>query len=126
VEEDRQVLALIAHDGKKAAMIDFATRNRDKLARFDLVATATTAQLLSEKVGLEIKPYLSGPHGGDVQIAARVANGEIHAVFFLVDPLDKHPHEPDIQAIQRVCNVHNVPMATNCATAHLMISAAEV
>jgi methylglyoxal synthase len=119
----RKVLALIAHDGKKADIVAFATFNRGKLADYDLVATATTGRLLREKVGLEVEQCLSGPLGGDVQIAARIARGEVDAVFFLVDPLDKHPHDPDIQAIQRVCNVHNVPLATNVATADLIISA---
>jgi methylglyoxal synthase len=119
----RKVLALIAHDGKKADMLAFATYNREKLAGYHLIATATTGRLLTTKVGLDVECLLSGPLGGDVQIAARVAAGEVHAVFFLVDPLDKHPHDPDIQAIQRVCNVHDVPLATNIATANLIISA---
>lgn len=122
----RKVLALIAHDGKKADLVAFATFNREKLAGYHLVATQTTGRLLREKVGLEVESLLSGPYGGDVQIAARVASGEIDAVFFLVDPLDKHPHEPDIQAVQRVCNVHDVPLATNIATANLIISAEAV
>ena len=117
-----KVLALIAHDGKKADMVAFATFNRDKLADYRIVATATTGRLLREKVGLEVEECLSGPVGGDVQIAARVASREVDAVLFLVDPLDKHPHDPDIQAVQRVCNVHDVPLATNVATANLVIS----
>ena len=119
---NRKVLALIAHDGKKADVVAFATYNRAKLANYSLVATATTGRLLREKVGLDVDVCLSGPLGGDVQIAARIASGEVDAVFFLVDPLDKHPHDPDIQAVQRVCNVHNVPLATNVATADLIIS----
>ena len=122
----RKVLALIAHDGKKADMVAFATFNRDKLQGYDLIATATTGRLLREKVGLEVETYLTGPLGGDVQIAARVAGGDVDAVLFLVDPLDKHPHDPDIQAVLRVCNVHDVPLATNVATANLVISADEV
>ena len=121
--DDRKALALIAHDGKKADMVAFATFNRDTLAGYRLIATATTARLLRNKVGLEVQSCLSGPLGGDVQIAARIADGEVGAVFFLVDPLDKHPHDPDIQAIQRVCNVHDVPLATNVATANLIIAA---
>jgi methylglyoxal synthase len=116
-------VALIAHDGKKADMVAFVTFNRDKLAKFDLVATGTTGGLLIEKVGLDIERMLSGPHGGDAQIAARVAQGEVDAVIFLIDPLDKHPHDPDIQTLLRVCNVHNVPITTNLATADLIISA---
>ena len=117
-----KVLALIAHDGKKADMVAFATYNREKLALYHLIATETTGHLLHKKVGLEVESYLSGPLGGDVQIAAKIAGGDVDAVFFLVDPLDKHPHDPDIQAIQRVCNVHDVPLATNVATANLIIS----
>ena len=119
----RKVLALIAHDGKKADMVAFATFNRDKLGEYDLIATATTGRLLREKVGLEVEDCLSGPLGGDVQIAARIATREVDAVLFLIDPLDKHPHDPDIQAVQRVCNVHDVPLATNIATANFIISA---
>ncbi len=116
-------VALIAHDGKKADMVAFATFNREKLRQFDLIATGTTGGLLIEKVGLEIQRMLSGPHGGDAQIAARVVQGEVDAVIFLIDPLDKHPHDPDIQTLLRACNVHNVPIATNLATADLIISA---
>src|SRR5919202_798369 len=122
----RKVLAPIAHDGKKADMVAFAMANREKLAGYHLLATATTGKLLAEQVGLVVERCLSRPLGGDVQIAARVASGEVQAVFFLVDPLDKHPHDPDIQAVQRVCNVHDVPLATNVATANLIISAATV
>jgi len=118
----QRTIALIAHDGKKADMVAFATFNRDKLASFNLIATATTGRLLTEKVGLDIKCMNSGPLGGDAQIAARVVQGEVDAVFFLVDPLDKHPHDPDIQTLLRACNVHNVPIATNVATADLIIS----
>jgi methylglyoxal synthase len=116
-------VALVAHDGKKADMVAFATFNREKLREFDLIATGTTGGLLIEKVGLDIERMLSGPRGGDAQIAARVAEGKVDAVIFLIDPLDKHPHDPDIQTLLRVCNVHNVPIATNLATADLIISA---
>ena len=114
-------LAIIAHDGKKADLVAFATFNRDRLAEFDLVATASTGRLLSSKVGLEVECLESGPVGGDVQIANRVVEGEIDAVLFMVDPLDKHPHEPDIQTLLRICNVCNVPLATNIATADALI-----
>ncbi len=117
-----KTIALIAHDGKKADMVAFATFNREKLMGFNLIATGTTGRLLIEKVGLDVECLLSGPHGGDAQIAARVAQGEVDAVFFFVDPLDKHPHDPDIQTLLRACNVHNVPIATNVATADLIIS----
>jgi methylglyoxal synthase len=116
-------LALIAHDGKKADLVAFATYNRTALTKFHLVATATTGRLLQEKVGLEVETVLSGPQGGDTQIAARVAEGSISAVLFFVDPLSAHPHDPDIQAVLRVCNVHNVPIATNVAAADLFLGA---
>ncbi len=116
-------LALIAHDGKKADLVAFATYNRAALSEFDLVATATTGRLLREKVGLAVDTVLSGPQGGDTQIAALVAEGRIAAVLFFVDPLSAHPHDPDIQAVLRVCNVHNVPIATNVAAADLFLGA---
>jgi methylglyoxal synthase len=118
-----KTVALIAHDGKKVDMVAWATFNRARLENYRLIATNTTGRLLQEKVGLQVERVLSGPKGGDAQIAARVAQGEIGGVVFLVDPLDKHPHDPDIQTLLRVCNVHNVPLATNVATADLIISA---
>ena len=117
-----QTLALIAHDGKKADMVAFAIDNKERLSKFHLVATGTTGKLLHEKAGLEVERVLSGPQGGDAQIAAMVAEGRVFAVIFFVDPLGKHPHDPDIQTLLRICNVHNVPLATNPATADLIIS----
>ena len=119
---ERKTLAMIAHDGKKADMVAFATYNREKLKNYNLIATDSTGKLLQEKVGLEVERLRSGPYGGDAQIAARVVEGKVDGVFFLVDPLDKHPHDPDIQTLLRACNVHNVPIATNVATADLIIS----
>ena len=121
-EENRKTLALIAHDGKKTDVLAFAMEHKDVLARYDLMATNTTGQLLKDKTGLSVQQMLSGPIGGDAQIAAAVAQGEIEAVFFFVDPLGKHPHDPDIQTLLRICNVHNVPLATNTATAGYIIS----
>ncbi|MER3398861.1 MAG: methylglyoxal synthase [Chloroflexota bacterium] len=114
-------LALIAHDGKKADLVAWATFNREILARCRLVATAGTARLLRNKVGLEVEPLRAGPEGGDLQVGARVVEGQVNAVIFLVDPMDKHPHEPDIEALLRLCNVHNVPLATNVATADCLM-----
>jgi methylglyoxal synthase len=125
VEEDldmTQKLALIAHDNKKVDLVAWATFNRDTLAAFPLVATRHTARLLRDKVGLDVEELLSGPEGGDAQIAAGVAMQEIDAVFFFVDPLSAQPHDPDIRALLRVCNVHNVPVATNLAAADLIIA----
>jgi methylglyoxal synthase len=119
---ERGTLAVIAHDGRKADLVAWATYNRDRLAEFDLVATATTGALLRDKVGLQVQIMLSGPLGGDAQIAAMVAEGQIRAVFFFVDPLSAHPHDPDIRTLLRVCNVHNVPLASNVAGADLFLA----
>ena len=116
------VIALIAHDGKKADLMSFAHKNVDLLHRFRLVATGTTGGLLQDQLDLNVHRYRSGPLGGDVQIAARIVEGDIFAVVFFVDPLDKHPHEPDIQTLLRACNVHDVPLATNEATARYIIA----
>jgi methylglyoxal synthase len=116
-------IALIAHDGKKADMVAFATYNREQLRNYRLIATASTGKLLITKVGLEVTCLASGPYGGDAQIGAQVVEGGVAAVIFLVDPLDKHPHDPDIQSLMRLCNVHNVPLATNVATADSIIAA---
>ncbi len=116
-------LALIAHDNKKVDLVAWATFNRETLARFSLIATRHTARLLEDKVGLDVEELLSGPDGGDAQIAALVVTESVDAVFFFVDPLSAQPHDPDIRALLRVCNVHNVPLATNLATADLIIGA---
>lgn len=122
MSNERKTLALIAHDGKKADMVAFALAHKDVLMRYDLVATRTTGEMLRDKCGLKVELMLSGPLGGDAQIAARVALHEIEAVFFFVDPLGKHPHDPDIQGLLRICNVHDIPLATNAATASYIIS----
>ena len=116
-------LALIAHDNKKVDLVAWATFNRETLTQFDLIATGHTARIVRDKVGLEVEELLSGPEGGDAQIAARVATGAVDVVFFFVDPLSAQPHDPDIRALLRVCNVHNVPLATNLGTADLIIAA---
>jgi methylglyoxal synthase len=118
----KRTLAIVAHDGKKPDLIAWATFNRGTLAQYNLIATGTTGRLLHEKVGLEVERLQSGPYGGDAQIAARVVEGKVDVVFFFVDPLDKHPHEPDIQTLLRACTVHNVPIATNLSTADLIIA----
>ena len=119
----KRTLALISHDGKKADMVAFVKDHSERLAEFELVATKTTGQLISDKTGLPVKRVLSGPYGGDAQIAALIAEGRVNGVFFFLDPLGKHPHDPDIQGLLRICNVHNVPLATNVATAVLLINA---
>ena len=113
-------IAIIAHDGKKADMVAFLRKNKVQLESVELVATGTTGGHVM-KVGLNVMPLLSGPLGGDAQIAAMVAEKKLDAVIFFRDPLDKHPHEPDVQMLMRLCDVHNVPLATNPATAQLLI-----
>ena len=122
-QSTRKTLALISHDGKKADMVAFVMDHKERLRDFDLVATQTTGKMIREKTGLDLRCMLSGPYGGDAQIASAVAEGRVNAVFFFLDPLGKHPHDPDIQSLLRICNVHNVPLATNIATAVLLINA---
>lgn len=119
-------LAIIAHDGKKAEMVRFLTDHNEFLHRNDvqLVATGTTGTHV-ERAGLEVHKVASGPRGGDAQIAAMVTEGSVNAVFFFRDPLDRHPHEPDIAMLMRICDVHDVPLATNPATAELIIKGFE-
>ena len=113
----RATLALIAHDAKKDDMVAFARRHEPLLKRYRLIATGTTGQRIQAATGLSVEAMLSGSIGGDAQIAAEVALGTVRAVIFLVDPLYAQPHEPDVQALLRLCNVHNVALATNLATA---------
>ncbi len=119
-------IALIAHDQKKPQMIEFVTRYSELLKNHQLVATGTTGLRINEATGLHVERMLSGPIGGDQQIGSMVAKGEIGCVIFLRDPLTAQPHEPDITALLRVCDVHNIPLATNEATAALLIEAATV
>lgn len=117
-------VAIIAHDGKKAEMVQFLMEHKDILDVKDIniIATGTTGAK-AEKAGLKVTKLLSGPFGGDAQIAARVAEGKTNMVIFFRDPLEKHPHEPDIFMLMRLCDVYNVPLATNPATADLLIKA---
>jgi methylglyoxal synthase len=110
-------LALIAHDEKKPEMIEFAREFADDLARFDLIATGTTGRRLNEETDLSVTPMNSGPLGGDLMIGAEVAAGDCHGIVFFRDPLTAQPHEPDISALLRICDVRDVPLATNRASA---------
>jgi methylglyoxal synthase len=114
-------IALIAHDKKKEEIIEFSKKYKDILGKYDLVATGTTGKLISEATGLDVKRYLSGPYGGDQQLGGRIAEGNIDLVIFFTDPLTSQPHEPDVSALLRVCNVHNVAVVTNRRTAELII-----
>lgn len=119
-------IAIIAHDGKKAEMVQFLMENKSLILERDihLISTGTTGTN-AEKSGLNVTKYLSGPLGGDAQIAGRVAEGKVSMVFFFRDPLEKHPHEPDVLMLMRLCDVHNVPLATNPATASLLMQSFE-
>lgn len=120
------MLALIAHDKKKIDLISFAKDHRATLTRYPLVATGTTGRLLKEKVGLRVEALQSGPLGGDLQIGARIAEDRILAVIFFRDPLTAQPHEPDVSALMRICDVHNVPLATNLAAAEAVLAWIEI
>lgn len=115
--------AIIAHDGKKNEMLSLLRPRLDTLRGEQLIATATTGNLVASELGLEVERLESGPHGGDLQIGALVAGGDVKLVVFLRDPLCAHPHEPDIQALMKICDVHRVPLATNVATASLCLEA---
>lgn len=112
-----RTIALIAHDAKKDEMVDFAVRHQPLLSRYNLVTTGTTGKRIQEATSLKLKRLASGSLGGITQISAQVVVGEILAVICLIDPLDVQPHESDIQALLRICNVHLVPLATNLGTA---------
>ncbi|MBU3189758.1 methylglyoxal synthase [Clostridium bowmanii] len=114
-------IALIAHDKKKDDIIDFANRYKDTLMEHELYGTGTTGKLITEKVGLNVFRFLSGPLGGDQQIGAKLAQGELDMIIFLRDPLTAQPHEPDVSALLRICDVHSVPLATNLGTAEVLI-----
>lgn len=116
----QKTIALIAHDGKKPEMVAFVKDHFTVLSGARLVATGTTGSYIRQ-TGLDVELKLSGPKGGDAQIAAMAAEGKIDAIIFFRDPLGKHPHEPDIQMLMRVCDVYNVPLGTNPAAGELIL-----
>ena len=118
-------IALIAHDKKKELMAQFCIAYKGILEQHNLVATGTTGSMVEDATGLKIHRFLSGPQGGDQQIGARIAYNEIDLVLFFRDPLTAQPHEPDVSALFRLCDVHNIPLATNSATAEVMIRGLE-
>ena len=116
-------IALIAHDRKKDAMVALAAEFEAGLRTCQLLATGTTGRRLQDELGLTVQRFLSGPLGGDLQIGAKLAEGQVDAVVFLRDPMNPQPHEPDINALVRACDVHDVPCATNVATARVLLAA---
>lgn len=118
---DTMTIALIAHDQKKPEMIEFVKEHEDILSQHKLYTTGTTGLRIQENTHLKVCRLLSGPYGGDQQIGAMVAQGEIDLVIFFRDPLTAQPHEPDVSALMRLCDVHQVPLASNKSAALLMI-----
>lgn len=114
-------LALIAHDSKKEDLLHLVKVHQEELAELELIATRGSGQLIQSRVGLPVTLVQSGPRGGDQQIGALVVNSSVKAVIFLRDPLMAQPHEPDISALLRICDVHNVPLATNLASAEAVL-----
>lgn len=116
-------IALVAHDKKKDDIVEFVSRYKDIFEQHELFATGTTGRLISEIVGLKVHRFLSGPLGGDQQIGAKIADGEMDFVIFLRDPLTAQPHEPDVNALLRLCDVHHIPLATNIGSAEIFVKA---
>jgi len=113
-------IALVAHDGKKPEMVSFILNHKSLLEGMHIYATGTTGSKI-EKEGFTVEKLLSGPLGGDAQIAAMIATEQIDIVIFFRDPMGKHPHEPDVQMLMRLCDVHNVPLATNPKAAYYLL-----
>ena len=116
-------IAFIAHDKKKDDIVDLVKRYKDVFKGHEIFATGTTGKLISEMTGLKVNRFLSGPLGGDQEIGSKVAQGEMDIVIFLRDPLTSQPHEPDIAALLRICDVHCVPLATNLGSAEVFVKA---
>lgn len=114
-------IALIAHDGKKQDMIQWCQKNKDILKNHRLSGTGTTARMITDQVGLEVRGYNSGPLGGDQQIGAKIVEGRIDMVIFFSDPLAAQPHDPDVKALLRIAQVYDIPIANNKATADFLI-----
>lgn len=115
-------IALIAHDNKKDDLVAFAQQHLQFLTQYRLIATGTTGSRIQTATQLPVERKASGPLGGDTQIAAEVVEGKVVAVIFFIDPLYAQPHEPDIRALLRICEVYNIPIATNLATAEALIT----
>ena len=116
-------IALIAHDKKKDQIIKFSVRHKEILEQQEIFATGTTGQRIIDVTGLPVHRFMSGPLGGDQQIGSLIAQDEMDLVIFLRDPLTAQPHEPDVQALLRLCDVHQVPLATNITSAEILLKA---
>lgn len=114
-------IALIAHDDEKGEMVDWASEHEDYLGTKDLIATGTTGGRLNDETNLDVTPKESGPLGGDMVIGSAIVTGECGAVVFFRDPMTAQPHEPDISALMRICDVHGIPLATNRASATALV-----
>jgi methylglyoxal synthase len=121
VSSEQAVLALVAHDEKKDDLLQLAARHRSTLSNLRLIATGHTGAQIADLLDLKVERVHSGPEGGDLEIGARIVAGDVDAVVFLRDPLTSHPHEPDIQALLKVCDIHGVPLATNLASAEILL-----
>lgn len=117
-----KTIALIAHDHQKDDMVIWCAANRERLKKHTLCGTGTTSRLISKATGLPVKAYKSGPFGGDQQLGARIAEGQIDLMIFFWDPLEAQPHDPDVRALLRIAVVYNIPVATNKASADFMIA----
>ena len=120
--EEQKNIALIAHDNKKQELIDWCRKNKQILEHHFLCGTGTTAKMVSERTGLPVRSYNSGPLGGDQQIGAMLAGGELDLIIFLRDPLTAMPHDPDVKALLRIAQVYDIPIANNRATADFILT----
>ncbi len=120
-KDKRLCVALIAHDGKKAEMLSFVKENELFFQDYKVISTNSTGELINRHTNLSVRKMLSGPLGGDLQIGGLVASKEVHLVIFLRDPLAKQPHDPDIAALLKVCDIHNIPLATNLSSAEILL-----
>jgi methylglyoxal synthase len=118
----RKRIALVAHDNRKNDLLQWARYNRELLAQHDLVGTGTTGRMITDELALQVKLFLSGPLGGDLQIGARIAENDIDVLIFFWDPLEPQPHDPDVKALLRVAVLCNIPTACNRATADFVVS----